>query len=310
MKRLSLLPVLLAAITTLKAQQPTAVKPANLERIKMQAEKLPDLQLRTIKATYTQGQGLLIEYEVANIGTAAVNMNSVNLDGSIFLMYDERPGGGTILTQVVANNMLEPGQAKAGTMRITTTLDKTKASAYSYKLVIDRDNAIKESNKNNNAAAILIKFVEPPPPPPAPRATVVKPTSPVAVKNNPATNTINPRPELSVQIKNLRYINGIVECEYAVTNSGVVGVETSKIGVQAFISDNTGGIYPAGGTTLNVRQGMLIKHKETLPGDTRITINMTLDRAKSYTYKVIVDYNKQIAEENESNNEATMAISF
>lgn len=310
MKRRLLLPVLLAATNLLQAQQPSAVKPANLDRIKMQPEKLPDLQLRNLRATYTEGQGLLVEYEVMNNGTGPANMNTINLDGTIALVYDERPGGGTVLTQVAANNMLEPGQVKAGTLRLTTTLDKTKASSYSYRLVADRDNAIKESNENNNAAAVQIKFVEPPPPPSTPKATVVKPASTVAVKNNPAPNTINPKPELSVQIKNLRYTNGVVECEYAVTNSGVVAVETSRITVQAFISDNTGGIYPAGGTTLNTRQGMLIGHNETVTGATRISINMTLDRAKSYTYKVIVDYSKQIDEDNESNNEATMAINF
>lgn len=311
MKRYFLLPALLVVAISLQAQQPTTVKPPAPARLKTMPEKLPDLRVNKISATYTVGQALVIDYEVVNTGTAAANMNDVSLDGFIYLNYAERPGGGTVLKQGTANNMLEPGQTKAGTMRITTTLDKNQGTAYSYKLLVDQHNAVKESNENNNSYAIQINIVEPPPPPTPPKVSVVNPNQPVSIKNNnTVTATLNSQPELSVKLISVKYINNAVQSDYEVTNSGTAAVEVTKVVVQAYIIDNTGATNPAGGAILNFQQGVLLKPGETMKGISNLQFTVTLDRAKTYTYKLVVDPSKQVAEVNENNNEATAAIVF
>ncbi len=151
---------------TASAQQVT--RPAQLDAEKKTTTELPDLVVTITSITYSNADSVYtIAYTIRNDGKGPVDMSSVKLKGDVYNHTGNLafPGCETTLSRVrqvsrisknnSESNMLEPRTSYNGSFTCDIPL-YTWHRDYSYKLEIDPEKTIKESNKNNNTATASI----------------------------------------------------------------------------------------------------------------------------------------------------------
>jgi hypothetical protein len=173
MKKITLIVLAIACMsTTVSAQKTTVTKKvdaSNTQTLKTTPEntlikKLPDLRVSALSfshvstamvngaATHT----FQINYTVVNDGNLAVAANTVVLQGFIHRTNLPTTGGCGSVVSTQSTEMINPGASRSGFFRCTAPFDKNNPPL--YRLWIDSDNILKESNKENNMAQMTIIF--------------------------------------------------------------------------------------------------------------------------------------------------------
>ena len=127
---------------------------------------LPDLKLSTLGFSLVSTQivdgvakhTFQINYTVKNEGNLSVAANTVFLQGYIsFTGANPRTiaGCGTVVRSL-AGEMINAGDSYSGFYRCTAPFDRNNPPL--YKLYLDSDNIVKESNEENNFAQMTILF--------------------------------------------------------------------------------------------------------------------------------------------------------
>ncbi|MGB8191932.1 MAG: CARDB domain-containing protein [Chitinophagaceae bacterium] len=127
---------------------------------------LPDLRLSALSFTLVNTQVIngvtqhtfQINYTVSNDGTQSVAANAVFLQG--YISYSgttpkTSAGCGSVMT-TLQGEMINAGATRTGWFRCTASFDRNNPPL--YRLFIDSDNSVKESNEENNSAQMTIIF--------------------------------------------------------------------------------------------------------------------------------------------------------
>jgi len=152
-------------VTTKKAD-PSTVQTLKVKPENSYVKPSPDLRLTAVSFSLVSTQVVdgvtthtfQINFTVKNEGNLAVAANTVYLQGWItYTGASPRTiaGGGRVVTSI-AGQMINPGEARSESFRTTAAFDKNNPPI--YKLVIDSDNLVKESNEENNMAQTTILF--------------------------------------------------------------------------------------------------------------------------------------------------------
>ncbi len=152
-------------VTTKKAD-PSTIQTLKVKPENSYVKPSPDLRLTAVSFSLVNTQivngvtthTFQINYTVKNEGNMAVAANTVFLQGWITYTTPSprtTAGCGAVIT-TLAGQMINPGATIANSFRCTASFDKNNPPI--YKLVIDSDNLVKESNEDNNMAQTTILF--------------------------------------------------------------------------------------------------------------------------------------------------------
>ena len=175
MKKISLFFLVAAfASTSVSAQITRATTTTKTDTSKMQTLKTtapntyvkPQADLRITALTFTHVKTELvngvathtfaINYSVKNEGNLAVAVSSIGLQGFIHRTNQPTTGACGRVLGDRTGDMINPGATISGWFRCTSAFDRNNPPL--YRLWVDSENSLKESNEDNNMAQSTLIF--------------------------------------------------------------------------------------------------------------------------------------------------------